>query len=137
MIGLDLRASAKLAVTWIILEYYYVVDLILDSIWIVLFFIVKNKPNIHDNIIGISNFQNGINNLFSSTVLYFKSKVIEGSCQGKIMFIWFWGTFSQSEHVWGCDIFFSVSHYQINSIFQWQYIFIRFMFLMKHFSLNY
>ena len=27
-----------------------------------------------------------------------------------------------------------VAGYPINSIFQWQYVFIRFMFLMKHFS---
>ena len=33
VIGLDLSASAKLAVKWIILKCYYVVDLILDSIW--------------------------------------------------------------------------------------------------------
>ena len=35
MIGLDLRTSvAKLAVIWIIVEcYYYVLDIILDSIW--------------------------------------------------------------------------------------------------------
>ena len=33
VIGLDLSVSAKLAVKWIILKCYYVVDLILDSIW--------------------------------------------------------------------------------------------------------
>ena len=43
-----------------------------------------NKPNIHNNIIGsISSFQNGLNNLFSSTGFYFESKVIEGSHEGK------------------------------------------------------
>ena len=41
-------------------------------------------------------------------------------------------SFSQNVHLWGGGIlFFS---YPINSIFQWQYGFIRFMFLMKHFS---
>ena len=30
MIGVDLIISAKLAVKWIILKWYYVVDLILD-----------------------------------------------------------------------------------------------------------
>ena len=42
-----------------------------------------NKPNIHNNIIGdISSFQNEFNDLFSSTGLYFKSKVIESSRKG-------------------------------------------------------
>ena len=32
VIGLDLSRSAKLAVKWIIIKWYYVVDLIFDSI---------------------------------------------------------------------------------------------------------
>ena len=36
-----------------------------------------NKPNIHTNI-GISSFQNGFNNLFSSTGFYYKSKIVKG-----------------------------------------------------------
>ena len=39
--GLGLSTSAKLAVKWIILKWYYVVDLILDSIWIILVFYCK------------------------------------------------------------------------------------------------
>ena len=49
-----------------------------------------NKSNICHNIIGISNFQNALNDLFSSTGFYFKSKVIEGSLKGKNMFFNFW-----------------------------------------------
>ena len=46
-----------------------------------------NKTNIHNNIIGgISNFWNGLNDLFSSSGFYFKSKVIEGSRNGKNIF---------------------------------------------------
>ena len=37
-IGLDLCTKAKLAVKWIILKWYYAVDLIFDSIWIILVF---------------------------------------------------------------------------------------------------
>ena len=40
----------------------------------------------HNEIIAISSFQNGLNDLFSSTGFYFKSKVIVGSCKGKIRF---------------------------------------------------
>ena len=40
----------------------------------------------HDNVIGIASFQNGLYNLFSSTGLYFKSKVVEGSNKGKYDF---------------------------------------------------
>ena len=102
--GLDLSTSAKLADIWITLECYYVVDLILGSIWIVLAFYCKfcafriilftmnvfkrfyqrmNKPNTQNNISSISSFKNGLNNLFSWTEFYFKSKVIEGSHKGK------------------------------------------------------
>ena len=82
VIGLDLSASAELAVKRIILKCYYVVDLILDSIWIVLVFYCKvcafriiiflyciclvlfylriNKPNIHNNVIDIPSSKNGL-----------------------------------------------------------------------------
>ena len=40
-----------------------------------------NKPNKQNNI-SISNFQNGLHDLFKSTDFYFKSKVIEGSHEG-------------------------------------------------------
>ena len=45
-----------------------------------------NKPNIHNNIIDISSFQNGLNNFFSSAGFYFKSEALEGSRKGKNMF---------------------------------------------------
>ena len=44
----------------------------------------------HSNIIDISSFQNGLNDLFSSTGFYLKSKVIEGSYKSKNMFFNFW-----------------------------------------------
>ena len=44
------------------------------------FFVSGNKPNIHNNIIDISSFQNGINELSCSTGFYLNSKVTEGSC---------------------------------------------------------
>ena len=40
----------------------------------------------HDNVIGIASYQKGLYNLFTSTGLYFKSKVIEGSNKGKYVF---------------------------------------------------
>ena len=49
-----------------------------------------NKPNIHNNIIDISDFQNWVNVLFSSTGFYLKSKVIEGSHKVKSIFFNFW-----------------------------------------------
>ena len=42
-----------------------------------------NKANIHNNIIDISSFQNGLNDLYSSTGFYLKSKVIEVSHKEK------------------------------------------------------
>ena len=45
-----------------------------------------NKPNIYNNIISISSFQNGLNDLINSTGFYFKMEVMEGSHKGKITF---------------------------------------------------
>ena len=39
-----------------------------------LFYPEINKPNIHNNIIDISSFQNGLNDLFSSTGFYLRGK---------------------------------------------------------------
>ena len=113
---MHLGTSAKLAIILVVLKWYYVVDLILDSIWIVLVFHSKlcafridfshhvflfcfylgiNKSNIQNNIIVISSFQTGLNELFSSTGFYFESKVIEGSHEKKKknMFLNFWDFF--------------------------------------------
>ena len=132
----------------IVLKWYYVVDLILDSIWVVLVFHYKlcafridfshhiflfcfylriDKPNIQNNIIVISSFQTGLNELFSSTGFYFESKVIEGSHEKKKKkYVFkFLGFFSQNFYFWSGDIFLSPS-YPINSVFQWQYVSIRF-----------
>ena len=92
MIGLEIGTSAKLAVISIILKCYYVLDLIFEPISLVfyckfctyriilftlhvlnIFYQGMNKPNIHNNIIaGISSFQSGPNDLFSSTGFYFE-----------------------------------------------------------------
>ena len=111
MLGLDLSASAKLPVRWITLKWHYVVNLILDLIWIILVFYCKfcvfkiilfyvahfwffyqeiSKPNIHNKINDISSFQNGLNDLSSSTDFCLKSKVIEESHNWKNMFFSFW-----------------------------------------------
>ena len=64
-----------------------------------------NKRNLHNNIIGsISSFQNGFNDLFTSTGFYFKSKVIEGSHKGK-MFFNFW-VFSLKMYIFEVVAFF-------------------------------
>ena len=101
-------------------------------------FLSENKSNKHNNINGISSFRNGLNNLFSSTGFYFKSEVIEGSHKGENIFFSIFGHFSSKNtfsRLW--YFFFLPSGCPINSIFRWQYIFIRFMFLMNYFSLNY
>ena len=52
MIGLDLSVSLKLAVKRIILKWCHVVDLILDSVWIILVFYCKFvhlHPRYHPN----------------------------------------------------------------------------------------
>ena len=134
MIGLDQSTSAKLAVQWIIINCYYVVDLIQFEL---LFFIVNflrlklsflnilhfllftyflhifdffylkiNKPNIHNNIIDTSSFQNGLNILFSSTGFYFKSKVLEGSHKGKKLFFNFWALLVKM-YIFAVLVFFS------------------------------
>ena len=146
---MDLSTSAKLAVKWIILKCYYVVNLILDSIWIILVFYCKfsalklffftlhifnffylkiNKSNRHNNTIDISSFQNGLDNLFSTTGFYFKSKILEGSHKGKICFSIFGHFFSKCTllKLW-LFFFFLPSGYPMNVILQGQYIFIRFM----------
>ena len=90
---------------WIVLKCYYIVDLILDSISVILvsyckfwafriflFYISYFQffvPNIHNKIIDISSFQTGLNVLFSSTGFYIKSKVIECSIRGKICLLIF------------------------------------------------
>ena len=88
----------------------------------------------HNNMIGISSFQNGLNNLSSSTCFGFKSKVVEGSHKGGNMFFIFWTLLKMC--IFEIVTFFSrlVAGCPINLIFQSQYVFIRFMFLMKYFS---
>ena len=72
-----------------------------------------NKPNIHNNVIGISSFQNGLQNLFSSTGFCFKSKVIEGSHKGKNML------FLSFEHLFSkCTIFMFVTFFSCLVVIQ-------------------
>ena len=108
---------AKLADILVMLEYHYVVDLILDSAWIILVFCCNfaqlelffwtlhvfkmfysrmNKPNIYNNIISISSFQNRVNDLINSIGFYFKMKVMECSHKGKnSVFLVFGRSFSK------------------------------------------
>ena len=150
MISLDLSTSVKFSIIWITLECYYVVNLILDSISIILVFYRKllfftllifrtfyqrmNKPNIHNDIGSISSFQNELNDLFSSTGFYLKSKVIEGRHKGENNMLFnYWALYFKM-YILRSWNFFSPSGYPINSIFQRQYVFIRIMFLMNYFS---
>ena len=123
---------------WIVLVFYCkfcAFKIILFYTEYFQFFLSRNKPNIHNKIIDISSFPNGLNNLFSSTGVYLKSKVIVGSHKGKICFLIFRRSF-QNVHFWGCDIFFlPIYPNQLN--FSVVVHFIRFVSLMKHFPLNY
>ena len=95
----------------------------LYCIFFKLFCPIIKKPNIHNNIAGISSFQNGLNNLCSSNGFYFRSKVIEGSHKGKNMFFNFWALLLKMCIFEVVTFFFRlVAGYPINSIFQWQYV---------------
>ena len=83
-------------------------------------------------------FQNGLNGLFSSTFFYFKNKVIEVSQRAG------GGGADNYEHFFSKCTFLRLWNFfsclvvtQLTQFFQWQYIFIRFIFLMKPFPLNY
>ena len=80
-IGFDLNYISFLMQILCIQNYSF-----LHCIFLIFFYPRINKPNKHNNITEISNFQNGVNDLFSSTGSYFKSKVIEGSHKGGNMF---------------------------------------------------
>ena len=117
---MDLSTWAKLAVTWIILECYFVVDLISDSVRIfqtlgleLLFFTLHffeffskrmNNTNKYNNIIGcISSFQNGKN----------------------VFFFYFWAFFfSKRKFLRQWHFCFLVAIQSIQ--FLWQYVFVRF-----------
>ena len=76
---------------WIILVFFckfWAFKIILFPIayLLVFFYLEINQPNLQNNINDISSFQNGFNDLYSSTGFYLKSKVIEGSHKGKNMF---------------------------------------------------
>ena len=106
-------------------------EFILHCIFLFLFFPKINKPNKHNNVIGISSLQNWLYNLFNSTGFHFKSKVIEGSYKGKNMiFFNIWAILLKMYYFCVCDIFFSHSGYPINSyLINWlsnqQYVFER------------
>ena len=78
-----LRSGLNLGFNLNFLEFYCkfcAFKIIIFYIAIFEFFYPKiNKSNIHNNITDISSFQNGLNDLFTSTGFYLKSKVIEGS----------------------------------------------------------
>ena len=126
----------NVAVIWTILKCYYVVDLILDSIWIILIFYCKfcafkiilfYTVYFYLFYLRITKFTKWDLELFISTGFQFQSKVMEGSHKGKNMFVKknYWALLLKMYHFRIWDIFFSLSGYPINSIFQSQYIFIR------------
>ena len=90
----------------------------LHCIFFKFFYRSINKPNIHDNTIGILRFQNKLNDLFSSTGFYVKSKVREGSDNGKNMFFNFGALLLKMCCFEVVAFFFSPSGYPIKSIFQ-------------------
>ena len=65
-----------------------------------------------------------LTNFLAELASILRAKVIEGSHEGNFFFLIF-EHFSQNAHFWGCDIFFLPNGYPINSIFPWQWIFIR------------
>ena len=90
----------------------------LHCIFFKFFYRSINKPNIHDNIIGILRFQNKLNDLFSSTGFYVKSKVRGVSGNGKNMFSNFGALLLKMFCFEVVAIFFSPSGYPIKLIFQ-------------------
>ena len=153
---MDLNTSAKLLVIWTILKWYYIADLILHSIWIILvfyckfytfkiilfyiayiYFFIQKYINITITSLTFQVSKMDLTTFLAQLVKlvfsYLKSKVIEGNHRGKKFF--YFGTLLKiSQTFLRLWHFFLPSGYPINSIFQWQYIFIRFLFLMKHFS---
>ena len=77
----------------------------------------------------------GFNDIFSTTGFYFKSKVIEGSHKGKICFFTFWALLFKMQIFEVVTFCSSSTGDPVNSIFQWQYAFIRFIFFYKAFFL--
>ena len=100
--------SCKFPAFKIVLFYIlYIFDFFTYLLHIFDFLYLKiNKPNIHNNIIDISSFQNGLNILFSSTGFYFKSKVLEGSHKGKKLFFNFWALLVKM-YIFAVLVFFS------------------------------
>ena len=70
----------------------------------------------------------GLTTFLAQLVSFFKSDVKEEK-----MFFNFSGTFFKM-YIFEVVTFFLAYCYPINSFFQWQYVCIRFMFLMKDFS---
>ena len=100
--------SCKFPAFKIVLFYiFYIFDFFTYLLHIFDFLYLKiNKPNIHNNITDISNFQNGLNILFVSTGFYFKSKVLEGSHKGKNVFFNFWALLVKM-YIFAVLVFFS------------------------------
>ena len=89
-LGFNLNYFNLFTVNFVHLKLFFFTLQILD------FFYSKiNKPNIPNNILDMSIFENGLINLFRSTDFYLKSKVIKGSHKGKIYFLIFGHFFSK------------------------------------------
>ena len=156
MVGLDLCATAKLAVIWTMLECFYVVDLILDLICnilafycifcafrIILFyncmflkhFIRKwiNQTYTIKSLAAFQVFQLGLTTSLAQLSIL-SANLWKVVIRGEIICFLIFGHFFSKCTFLRLWHFFSPSGYPVNSIFQWQYLFIRFMFLRKHFS---
>ena len=107
----------------------------LQCIFLILFYPRINQTNTTSLAFQVSEM--GSTTSLAQLVSILRVKLSKVVIKGKISFFQSLGTSPQRIRFWGCDIFVSPSGCPINSIFQWQYIFIRFMFLMNYFSSNY
>ena len=153
MVGLDLCATAKLAVIWTMLECFYVVDLILDLICNILAFyciFCAFRIILFYNCMFLKNFiRKWINQTYTIKSLavfqvfqldlttslaqlsILSAKLWKVVTRGKVIFFFIFGHFFFKMYIFEVVRFFIT---QWLSSFQWQYVFIRFMFLRNNFS---
>ena len=92
--------------------------------------------NVEDRVL---NFKSIFLNMYFSSVFifYFKGNIMQcGYKMQRIFFFKFFSFLYQNVHFCGCKILFhQVSSIQSIQVFQWQFVPVRFMFLIKHFFL--
>ena len=139
VIVLDLNTSAKLLAVWIILKWYHVVDLILDSIWIslvfyckfyafklflftlhiVVFFYAKiNKANITIILLTFQVSKMDLTTFLGQLVSMLRVKLKKVIIRGKYVFKFRSNSSQNSQTFLRLWHFFSPSGYPFNSIFQ-------------------